>query len=188
MSKKINLAAGASALIGISLISAAGWGPTASLIGDGLISRFPGESASANDGRDEPGRKQFSEAEALGIMTETAARRIEETIGRPQPTESGEALVAEVEGRALSLADLELTELTFVPATLRAETSAGTFSEFVEPTDAWVAVWTRSGVTAPDWGVPADIRVVAIMKDGSGDIRSLHVMRVNPAAEEAQQD
>lgn len=183
MNAKLVSTVGIAMLAGVALVSVAGWRSTAVTATDAIVSHLPGAAAQADNVRDQPGRQEFSESQALSLISGKAAQRVEETIARPQPGGDGDVLAAAIDGRAISLSDLDLTEFKFVPATLRAESSVGTFAEFVEPTDAWVAVWTRAGVAAPDWdGIPATIRVIAVMKDGSGDIRSLHVQRINPAA------
>ncbi|MEO8539034.1 MAG: hypothetical protein ABI577_04780 [bacterium] len=148
-----------------------------------LVRSFPGVSAAAASKSDVRGQQTFTQEEALVRLTAAADTRVRETIGVVGDGGVGGSY-ASIQGRALALSDLGLEELRFSPSALRVESSAGTYAEFVAPTDAWIAVWTTNNAVAPDWGnVPIAVKVVVVMKDGTGEIRSMHVMRVNPAAE-----
>ena len=93
-----------------------------------------------------------------------------------------------IDGRLITLEDLRLVEVRFEPrATLIATSvnSINTFTGFPKPTDAWVAVWLREGVPAPEWGgIPTTVRVVAVIEDGTGKVRSVHAGKFNPAAKD----
>jgi hypothetical protein len=166
------------------LLSPQGRASTPIDVANEVLSRSPIQSAVASDSTADLPGKTFTDGVALDEMSAAAAQRIAETIGSFHQSDQHVFEPVRLNEKVIGLPDLTLTEFRFVPATRRIDTSAATFTEFREPEDVWVAVWTRDRVPAPDWGgIETTVRVVVVMKDGSGHISSMHVQRVNPNAE-----
>jgi hypothetical protein len=135
-----------------------------------------------------PGEADFSEADALRRLTGVAQPRVTEFLATARRAGEVESPAITIDGRLISLEDLRLVEFRFEPRATLITTSVNsinTSTGFPKPTDAWVAVWLREGVPAPEWGgILTTVRVVAIIEDGTGKVRSVHAGKFNPSPAE----
>ena len=118
-------------------------------------------------------------------MRAAAEAATDRELAKPRQVDGYEIPATKVDGAVVTLDKLSLVEFRFVARGTRIDTSASTFTIFPEPTDVWVAVWSRSGVPAPEWdGALTTVRVVVVVEDGSGTVRSLHAGKVNENPDE----
>ncbi|MBI2767499.1 MAG: hypothetical protein HYX53_16510 [Chloroflexi bacterium] len=172
--------------IGIGLLASAwaGFSPVraSSLFGIGAAAA---RADTASVVADKIGAPDFSDAEAQQRMAVAAEEKIADVLGMPRRMAETDVPAIFIEGRQIRLADLSQVEFRFVPQAERVTTIANTSTGFSKPTDAWVGVWMREGVPAPEWGnALTSVRVVVIMEDGTGKIRSVHVGKLNTTVPE----
>lgn len=89
-----------------------------------------------------------------------------------KPDTGATRLAYQVDGHPVALDDLDLKEFRFIPAATSYTTVANTSGGFAKPTDAWIGVWERDGITAPNQPA-ADLRIVIVMEDATGAIHSV---------------
>lgn len=132
------------------------------------------------------GRADFSEALASDRMATVGGAVLTQMLGvQHRDPESGvDRGPVLVEGRAIQLSDLTLVEFRFLPGAEKYTTVVKTTGGFHTPTDAWIAVWTRDGVSVPEWSMEdATVMVAVVMKDGTGTIHSIQAGRADPPTE-----
>lgn len=129
--------------------------------------------------------RQFSEEEARRRATELMEAMVSESIGRDQPGSEDQAgsRALLIDGRPILLSDLGLKEVRFEPAAVRVEASNGAFAGFNNPTDAWVFLWERENVPAPEWdGKLVTVAVFLVLRDGEGTPSAMQIGYHDPAA------
>lgn len=132
------------------------------------------------------GTTDFSRDEALARMSTLASAAVTQTLGseRIDPEFKLTLPPVTVDGHPIQLDDMTLAEFRFMPSNTRYTTVAKTSGGFNDPTDAWVAVWIRNGVSVSTWGDgPAAGGVAVVMEDGTGKVHSLTAGKFDPIGE-----
>jgi len=159
------------------------WDPQADSSAPAIFHDLPTYGFSMAEVDPQPGAADFTEQEATERMSSVAARTLAETVGvdRVSPETGAFVPAARVDGHPIDFGDLTLREFRFAPSITEYTTVADTFGGFTEPTDAWIAVWERDGVPAPEWdNVETTVMIAIVMEDGTGVIDSIQAGKSDP--------
>ncbi len=177
MHRKVIVLSASGWLIGAGLLAATVGGYPPDRLTAGFLNRAPSHSAVAQAPREAP-TQPFTREAALTAATRLADSKLSETFGSAHNQDGVTVAAVLLEGRAISLGDLQLKEFRFAAGVTAVTTRYGTSSEFPYRVDVWVAVWQRAGVPAPDWdNVSSTVQVVVEMEDRTGRILSAAISR-----------
>ena len=189
MKSRIVIAATIGWFGGVGLLAVAMTGTSWS----GIVPAVGGTSLSAHaDSGDlidlHPGERDFSDVDALQRITVVGQEQVSASLATARTVHEAEVPAIVIDGHLIVLGDFRLVEFRFEPQAKLIRTSVNainTSTGFPKPTDAWVAIWLREDVPVPEWGgVLTTLKVVAVIEDGTGKVRSVHVGKFNPLATE----